>query len=219
MKHDTTLPPQAHDLTGQTFGRWTIVGFAGIRAEKTYWLCRCTCGTERAVSAAHLRRGKSTNCGCRRKETMRAMHLAHGYAGTPEYAAWAALIARCTNPDHPGFADYGARGIGVCERWRSNFKAFLEDMGPRPTAAYSIDRINNDADYSPENCRWATKRQQCNNTRRNVFIAYAGKTQTLVQWAEEVGITPNALTRRLRAWPVERALTRPAMPYKTRTQP
>jgi hypothetical protein len=126
---------------------------------------------------------------------------------SPELNAWTNMIARCTNPKRPDFKFYGGRGIGVCLRWAGSFAAFLEDMGPRPDGA-SIDRIDNAKGYSPDNCRWATKHQQMQNTRGTRRIAFGGRAMGLNAWAKEIGINKESLRTRLeRGWPLDRALT------------
>ncbi len=126
---------------------------------------------------------------------------------SPELNAWTNMMARCTNPKRPDFKFYGGRGIGVCARWRSSFGAFLSDMGPRPHAT-SIDRIDNAKDYSPDNCRWATKHQQMQNTRGTKLLTFNNQTMGIAAWARTVGLKRGTLQMRLKLnWPLERALT------------
>lgn len=137
--------------------------------------------------------------------------MKHGQCKTSTYSAWTAMMRRCYTPSVPNFERWGGRGIRVCERWR-DFRNFLADMGPRPTGL-SLDRINNDGNYEPGNCRWATREQQGRNTATTRNITFAGKTQCLSDWAAEVGITPHGLYYRLqRGWPLERALTERVAP-------
>lgn len=126
---------------------------------------------------------------------------------TPTYNSWKGLKARCLNPKEPQFKQYGGRGIQVCERWQHSFENFLEDMGVRPEGT-SIERRNNDGNYEPSNCYWATLKQQANNTRRTVYLEYNGKRLSATQWAEHLGMTDSAILRRIKAgWPIERILT------------
>lgn len=159
---------QAVDITGQKFGLWTVVARAPKRKQgNAIWWCRCECGAENAVSGGELKAGLSKSCGCRRAECNRlkaAKHVTHGLSHTPEYTCWGSMRHRCRNPKSSKYADYGGRGISVCERWNS-FENFLADMGRRPTPAHSLDRINNDGNYEPGNCRWATPKEQMNNRR------------------------------------------------------
>lgn len=129
---------------------------------------------------------------------------------TPEFRAWSAMRNRCTNPRNAAYARYGGRGVSVCSRWRESFWAFLEDMGRRPSPMHSLDRINNDGNYEPGNCRWATRRQQLTNYSRNRYLALGRRTMTLDQWEEETGIDHRTITARLdRGWSDREALTVP----------
>lgn len=163
--------PRRVDLTNQRIGRWVVLGRSETQRGKTlYWECRCDCGTERAVSQQHLRTGKTQSCGCLHRERVAMLRRKHGAtsrerARPAEYGIWQAMKTRCNNPNAEGFRYYGARGIKVCAEWDRSFTAFLQDMGPRPSEQHSIDRINNDGDYEPANCRWATPHQQVVNRR------------------------------------------------------
>jgi hypothetical protein len=151
------------------------------------------------------------------KTTQRAKHpgrpIEHGEATkgseSVEYRTWARMKNRCTNPNHTAYPHYGGRGIAVCDRWMGSFEDFLEDMGRRPTPQHSIDRIDNDGDYEPGNCRWATKTEQSSNYSRNRVLEHGGRRQTLSQWANEVGVSAEAIASRIDAfgWSVEKALT------------
>jgi hypothetical protein len=133
----------------------------------------------------------------------------HGYGGTKIYRAWYGMLRRCHDPNHRSYADYGGRGITVCEHWHK-FENFLADVGEPPNAKAEIDRIDNDGPYSPNNWRWATRSQQLNNKRDNRRLTSNGRTQTLSEWATELGLNRNSLWGRIRlGWSDERALTTP----------
>lgn len=164
------------DLTGQTFGRLTVTGLGepSGKRRRTAWLCACDCGTVVTVVGESLRSGHAKSCGCFRREFAsivgKAARPRHGHACrdrySVEYRTWGGMIQRCTNPKFRQFRDYGGRGISVCPEWRTSFERFLADMGPRPVGL-TLDRINNDGNYKPGNCRWASRSQQQRNQRRN----------------------------------------------------
>lgn len=157
-------------VLGHRFNRLIVVSKAPtISVRNKRWLCRCDCGTEKIVAQSELRSGKTQSCGCLRREVTALNKTKHGNARrglhTKEYLIWRGMLSRCHNPSNPAYPDYGARGISVCERWRSSFSTFLADMGNCP-AGLSIDRISNDGGYFRENCRWATAVQQAQNRRK-----------------------------------------------------
>lgn len=217
------------DYTGKRYGRLTVVRYShdvvgivaaadrpgGVRkCARSMWECQCDCGGMATVWSSSLVTGGTRSCGCYHLESARAngkKNATHGWSGTKEYGAWSSMRGRCFNPTRPNYADYGGRGITVCARWADSFDNFLADMGSCPDETYSLDRIDNDGDYGPGNCRWATRAEQANNTRANHFLTYAGRTQTLSQWATERGLRKETLSSRIGrlGWPVEKALTTP----------
>lgn len=182
---------------GCRFGYLVVIG-TGRREGRQERLARvrCDCGTEKLVECHNLRRGASRSCGCMVSRTLAEKATVHGRTKHPEYPIWRLMVARCTDPSHPNYSRYGARGIHVCARWRSSFEAFLADMGPRPRGG-EIERIDNDRGYEPGNCRWATRVEQMNNTRQNVVIEYDSRRLTVAQWARELGIKAATIRSRL----------------------
>lgn len=162
MKRGT---PRHRNVAGQRFGRLVALERVGTRNKAALWRCVCDCGREHNVVASKLFDGVTQSCGCLRQEAVTKHGATRGYRPTPEYKAWLGLRERTTNPANKAWRDYGGRGITVCERWRNSFEAFRLDMGPRPSPGHSIDRINNDGNYEPGNCRWATRAEQNKNQR------------------------------------------------------
>lgn len=200
------LPPRAKDLTGLRFGRWTSPGIFQRRDPHIYWLARCDCGVARWVRSDAPTGGRSTSCGCYAREVWST----HGAKKSPEWEAWSAMRKRCTNPNHRFYHRYGGRGIGICERW-SSFERFLEDMGSRPSSKHSLDRIDNDGNYSPENCRWATQKEQMRNRSANRIVTVRGEQMCLADAVDRFAAASYAtVQQRLdRGWDIERALTQP----------
>jgi len=156
------------------------------------------CGNEKCVNPNHLVKRKPSN-------------LIHGMRHTRVYRIWKAMNTRCSNPNSDDFDDYMGRGILVCDEWRHSFDQFYKDMGEPTTPKHCIDRIDNNKGYSKANCRWATQKENANNRRSSLIITWNGKTKTVIQWAETIGVGPSTLYGRLRVgWSVERALTEPA---------
>jgi hypothetical protein len=201
------------DLTGMRYGRLAVIGLSHRSARRqSHWSCICDCGRQIVVRKDSLTGGRSLSCGCLRGERVSAATSTHHLTGSPEWWAWVHMNQRCFNPRNRSYPRYGGRGITVCERWRGKegFPAFLIDMGHRPSKSHSIDRINNDKGYCPQNCRWATIGEQNRNTRTNRKITFNGETLCAAEWAVRLGMVKRTLYNRLsRGWSVERAMMTP----------
>ena len=197
------------DLTGQRFGRLTVVERAENGSDKKpRWFCACDCGNRTAVSGADLRAHKVVSCGCYRNQQLAKRNYVHGKVDSMLYEVWKGMKQRCTNPKHIGFDRYGGRGIKVCDEWIHDYQAFYRwAMASGYENGLSIDRIDNDRGYSPDNCRWATRKEQNNNTSSNRLILFNGQSKTMAQWGEERGIRKSTYDSRLRrGWSPEEAL-------------
>ena len=202
------------DLQGHTFGRLVVLQRAPNVKDRTAWLCRCTCEENAIVIGNKLQQGRTVSCGCKKQEIMSNMaavgrtNRAHGRTNTTEFRTWTSMLTRCFNPRSEDYPRYGGRGITVCDRWRE-FKQFLADMGIKPSPRHSIDRINNDGNYEPGNCRWATQTEQSRNRSTTRLLTFHDKTQSVEAWAVEYGIKADTLRHRLaRGLSMRKALLR-----------
>lgn len=204
------------DLTGQRFGALVVKEIdKSTTYRKVRWLCNCDCGATHCASTSSLRGGKVASCGCTKAARISAARTIHGDSRSSkpraaEYVVWCQIKGRCTNSSLPGYKHYGARGITLCDRWLQ-YENFIADMGRRPSPKHTIERKNGKLGYSPDNCVWATRDVQNNNTSRNHRLVYKGKDLTLAQWAKLRRLKPTTLRMRLKVgWDLERALTTPA---------
>ena len=201
------------NLTGYKFGRLTVREWHGKNKQQSnMWLCECECGNKVVVRTADLNNGHTKSCGCFANDNFRGVITKHGKRNTRLYSIWANMRNRCNNPNAKRYEQYGGRGITICEEW-DRFEAFYEwALANGYSDSLTIDRIDNNKGYSPENCRWASASEQNSNTRRNHLITYNNKTQTMAQWAQEIGIPQRTLESRLNRshWSIERALTTPS---------
>lgn len=186
--------------TGDLFGQWTVLSVEPVGPKHRRALCRCDCGSERLVVVFTLKNGRSSSCGCTQAAKSAAANSKHGLSGAREYSIWENMKARCQNEKHTHYPYYGGRGIVVCERWQQ-FEAFIADMGSAPSTKHTLDRIDNNRGYEPSNCRWATRRDQSNNTRFNRHIEVDGTTKTISQWSAVSGVKHATIWSRLsRGW-------------------
>lgn len=203
--HTTSCGCRQHeiktDLTGQKFNRLTVLGFAGRdRLHKASWRCRCDCGSELIVDGYNLTSGHTKSCGCWNIESIQTRSTTHGHSRTGEgiYPVWKSMRARCNNPNSHAYKNYGGRGISVCSEWDEDFKSFYDwSMSNGYHPELTIDRIDNDGDYSPENCRWTTTIEQANNRRTCCYIEYKNETHTLTEWSRIIGVSYDVLKRRV----------------------
>jgi hypothetical protein len=199
-------------LLGREFGRLIVQSYAGRvgKRQQVAWNCQGRCGRMCIVMSTKLKSGWTKSCGCYKVDKARADSTTHQLTHLPEHASWSAMIQRCENPAVEDYHRYGGRGIAVCERWRSSFVAFLQDMGQRPDIRMTIERKNVNGNYEPDNCIWATRKQQNRNRRSNRVLEWNGEALCVAEWAERLGIPAAAIINRLNdGWNVERALTAP----------
>lgn len=208
------------DLTGQSFGYLTALSRAETKIDsggkrRTMWLCRCSCGNEVLLTADALTGGRQVSCGCYRKRHTSEMFMTHGMTDTRLYYVWSGIKSRCYNSKVYEYRFYGARGISMCDEWRSSFEAFrdwaiangYDDSAER--GKYTVDRKDQNGNYTPDNCRLATQRQQMNNVRTNHLIEFNGETHTIAEWSRITGIDQFKIRNRVSklGWTTERALT------------
>ena len=197
------------DLVGQRFGMLVVLhrSACGVnRRRHKMWDCLCDCGRTISYVGYRLGKHKRPSCGCV------ASRQTHGGTHRREYVVWKGMRVRCTKPWAINYPLYGGRGITICDRWRNSFQAFLDDMGPRPSADHSIERIDNDRGYEPGNVRWATRVEQGRNKRSNHLVTVGDETLPVSAWAERAGMNPRLIRERLaRGWEPARAISTPPL--------
>ena len=196
------------DMTGRRYGKLTVIARGNNKGKRVKWICKCDCGKILEIDGTLLRI-RQRSCGCARKENIK-----HGMTNSRLYSVWSNMRSRCTNPNNKKYPAYGGRGITVCEEWQS-FEPFMEwalangydEKAPRGQC--TLDRIDFNGNYCPENCRWATNKTQCNNTRQNRILEHNGERHTMAEWAEITGINQSTISLRInkRGWTIEEALT------------
>ena len=196
-------------MTGQVIGKLTVLNRVPA-PKQARWLCRCQCNTETIVSGYELRKGLVISCGCAKAERASKLNLSHGKTNSKEFRIWTNMKNRCYFKKRSDYMRYGGRGITVCDKWRNSFEAFYADMGNCPEG-YSIDRIDSNGNYEPNNCRWASTKEQQNNRRSCIYIEHDGKRQSLTQWCEELNLPYTTIRARIndRGWEPIKALTTP----------
>ena len=210
---------------GMKFGRLTVIEETKMRrnGSKYYfraYLCQCSCDGTVIVPSSALTLNRTRSCGCLRKEAAinhnKKYCFKHGMNKTRVHKIWSGMVGRCTNKENVGYPNYGGRGIKVCRRWNS-FNNFYKDMGDPPSKRHSLDRINNNGNYTKTNCRWATHKQQANNRRNNVYIKFNNVTKTLAEWATLIGLTAGGLRIRIRKYGIKKAFSFKKMTYSQAT--
>lgn len=198
---------KAIDLTGQEFGRLTVIERAKNKGNKVMWLCQCECGNIIVAQGYNLTSGHTQSCGCYAKENH---YKTHCMSGTRLHNEWRSMKRRCYTKGQKEFKNYGARGIAICDEWLHDFKAFYDwAMSSGYADNLTIDRIDVNGNYEPSNCRWVTQKVQQNNRRNNHYITYNGETLTAMQYSEKYNLNYSTLITRLsRGWSVEKIMNK-----------
>lgn len=192
---------------GDKFGRLEVVRQGKLSGRNRYWVCVCECGKEKEICYSSLSRGVSKSCGCLNSELASKRKTTHGLSKSSIYDVWMNMKSRCLNPGNSSYDNYGGRGVSICNRWLK-FENFYSDMGD-PPLSHEIERINNNGNYEPSNCRWSTKQEQCENRRSNRTFCYRGEEKTISQLSRDSGINYFTLRARLvkLKWDIDRAMT------------
>lgn len=200
------------DLTGQRFGRLTVVKYVGKQNKRSMWLCKCDCGGETISSCTNLTSGGSTSCGCKRQEVcssrMKKRNYRHGGSKTRLFRIWSGIKTRCLDKNVIEYPRYGGRGITICDEWKESFTSFRDwALSNGYSDELTCDRIDNNGDYCPENCRWVDIKTQQNNKRTNKFLTYKNETHTVSEWEKIRGFKRGLILSRLKlGWSIEKAI-------------
>lgn len=207
------------DLLNQRFGKLVVVAPSKPKNNETMWECKCDCGNITIVSTSNLRANRILSCGCLKLQRLLERSTTHNQRHTHLYEVWKSLRQRCNNPKHASYYNYGGRGIAVCDEWNKSFQAFYDwsyangystENQKDEKLKLTIDRINNDGNYEPSNCRWVDRKTQARNMRTTKFITFKGQTKSIPEWCELYGINRNSFDVRIKCgWSIEDALTKP----------
>lgn len=206
------MPRPTPQHQGLRFGSLVALKPCRTAGGRLAWVCECDCGNTCAVASVSLKSGNTKSCGCLRRKVSGDRMRTHGLRKTGDtYGVWSSMMTRCYNKNRKAYKDYGGRGIKVCDRWH-DFSNFNSDMGERPYG-FTLERVSNDGDYGPDNCRWASYGEQANNRRNTINLTVCGVTRTLSRWAEILNVKYSTLWYRLsKGWEPEEALFRPSTP-------
>lgn len=208
------------DLTGKRFNHLTVISFYGKEKRKTLWHCKCDCGNTKIVSSSCLVNNYTKSCGCEAKKMLhQPKWIKHGKSNTRIYKIYIKMVRRCNCKTDKDYCNYGSRGIIVCDEWKNDFMNFYNwSIQNGYNETLTLDRINNDGNYEPNNCRWTTMKEQSNNTRFNRYITYNGVTKTLTQWAECLGFKEDTLRARIMRYnfTIEKAFTQPLEAHRVK---
>ena len=203
------------DLTGKKFGKLIVLEFSyekffNCGTKHNYWLCKCECGNKKIISANNLKNNHTQSCGCLPKEKAKNNFTTHNLSNTLLYRKYSGIKRRCYNKNEKSYNNYGGRGIIMCDEWKNDFKAFYDwSMMHGYADNLTIDRIDVNGNYEPNNCRWITNKEQQNNKRNNHYITYNNETHTITEWAKKLNISVKALSWRVnnKKWSLEKAMT------------
>lgn len=207
------------NITNQRFGNLTVLRQSANMNKKTAWECLCDCGNVVTVTTSNLTCNRIKSCGCMKKELLIKRNSTHNQRNTHLYEVWKSIKQRCKNPQSYAYKNYGGRGITICKEWNNDFKAFSDwsyangyttENRTSEKTKLTIDRINNDGNYEPSNCRWVTRSHQCKNKRNNKVILYHGKSLCLVDWCKELNLHYTTISGRIsRGWSIEKSFETP----------
>lgn len=199
------------NISGQKFGMlYAIKLDSRDRHNRERWLFKCDCGKEKVIEKSSVKTGHTKSCGCWQIENNKVIGITHNKSKTREFKIWLGIKKRCLNKKHSTYKNYGGRGIKICDRWKDSFENFLADIGSAPSELYSIDRIDNNGNYEPSNCKWVTRKEQNNNTRRNRIFSYEGNNYTLSNLCDKLELKYKLIYDRVTKlkWKIEEAICR-----------